>query len=530
LPWFWPQALILVFFLILGRRTKLRELEKINYQTSMERQISSKKIVSNLAWVYVGSMIQAVAKLAVLACMTRLLTPEDFGLLGIALIFTSLAERLGQVGVGPALVQKAELNEGDLKAGLHLGILSGVMIAAALTLGAPWIADFFHAPSVTPVIQVLGLNYIIDGGCVVADSIMQRDLRFRDLMAIESLAYIFGQGVIGILLAYYGFGVWALVYSMLAARFIRAVMLTWSIPPVLGFRGAVPAAIQMTKLGVGFSLGRVLNFLSIQGDNFVVGRLLGVEALGMYTRGYQLMTLPANYLGQVLERVLFPAMARKQQQKKDLAKIFFGSLESVAIISLPASVAMYLLAPEVITVLFGKRWQELVPVLEILSFGIFFRTAYKCGDTLARAMGAVYRHAMRQIVYTVAVIGGCWIGGIQGGLQGVASAVVLAVGINYFLMLDLSRQFLEAPVKAFVQAHVVGTWLSLLLGVVLYVALPILRSAIPSSFLVLLIAACIGALIMFCGVFFSPPRLQPQLLAQVRPYLGRFKLLSAQNP
>jgi O-antigen/teichoic acid export membrane protein len=110
----------------------------------------------------------------------------------------------------------------------------------------------------------------------------------------------------------------------------------------------------------------------------------------MYTRAYQLMALPATYLGQVLERVLFPAMAKEQGAPQRLRRIFFSSLEAMTLIGLPMSVVMFSLSHEIILVLFGRRWESLVPVLTILSLGVFCRTAYKSSDTLARSLGAVY--------------------------------------------------------------------------------------------------------------------------------------------
>jgi O-antigen/teichoic acid export membrane protein len=433
-------------------------------------------IVSGVQWVGLGIVAQVGLRIGVLAIMARLVPPRDFGLFAIALIFTSFAERLGQVGVGAAFIQRAEVDADDLKTAVVLSVGSGVIIAAALYGISSSAATIFHEGDLRLVIAFLSLGFIMDGVGVVSDGLLQRELRFREIVKVETVSFTFGLVIVGVTLGLVGFGVWALVGGNLAMRASKAALLVWARPVSLEGRFSLVRAKRLLSTGFGFSLGKVLNFLSLQGDNFVVGRLLGTEALGMYTRAYQAMTLPAMYVGQAFERVLFPALSHKQNDTPTLRKGLLSTLEISAIVALPVSVGMFFLSEEIVLVLFGEVWRPIVPVLKVLSCGVFFRAAYKCSDVLIRSKGDVYAYAARQGVYTAVIVLGSLVGARIDGTQGVAYAVVGGVIVNYLLMTRLAGRLAEVPTKDLLRVHVPGIWVAGWIGVALTWILPSLRA------------------------------------------------------
>jgi len=433
-------------------------------------------VMSGVQWVGLGIVAQVGLRIGVLAIMARLVPPRDFGLFAIALIFTSFAERLGQVGVGAAFVQRAEVDADDLKTAFVLSLGSGIVIAAVLCGISPSAATFFHEGDLRLIIAFLSLGFIMDGVGVVSDGLLQRELRFREIVKVETVSFIFGLVIVGLTLGLVGFGVWALVGGNLAMRASRAALFVWARPVSLEGRFSIVRARRLLSTGFGFSLGKVLNFLSLQGDNFVVGRLLGAEALGMYTRAYQAMTLPAMYVGQAFERVLFPALSQKQDDIPTLRKGLLSTLEISALVALPVSVGMFFLSEEIVLVLFGELWRPIVPVLTVLSCGVFFRAAYKCSDVLIRSKGDVYAYAARQGVYTAVIVLGSLIGARINGTQGVAYAVVGGVMVNYLLMTRLAGRLAEVSTKDLVRVHIPGIWVAVWIGVALAWVLPFLRA------------------------------------------------------
>jgi PST family polysaccharide transporter len=432
--------------------------------------------MTGVRWVGLGIVTQVGLRVAVLAVMARLVAPRDFGLVAIAFIFTSFAERLGQVGVGAAFVQRAEVDDGDLKTAFILSLVSGVGIAAALCVVAPIASRMFHEPGLREIIMVLSIGFVMDALGVVSDGMLQRELRFREIVKAETVSFVFGLVLVGVALGMAGLGVWALVGGNLAMRGSKAALLLLSRPFPLTGRYSHARAKRLLTIGVGFSVGKVLNSLSLQGDNFVVGRLLGAEALGMYTRAYQAMTLPAMYVGQAFERVLFPALSQKQDDVATLRRGLLTTLEVSALVALPVSVGMFFLSEEIVLVLFGAAWSPIIPVLRILSCGVFFRAAYKCSDVLIRSKGDVFAYACRQAVYTAVIVLGSLAGAWFDGLLGVGYAVVGGVIVNYVLMTRLAGKLAEVSIPDLVRCHMPGAWVALWIAAGLAWMVPTLRT------------------------------------------------------
>ena len=474
-------------------------------------QKTSSSILAGLGWSYLSAGLYAVLQLAVIGILAHILDPAAFGLLGMALIFTNIAERLGQVGIGPALVQREQLTDLHRNVGATMGIILGFIMAGVLILLAPLFASFFREPALTAIIRVLSLLFVFDGFALLSDITLQRELRFRELAAIENLAYFFGAGLIGIGGALLGWGVWALVISQLALRFFRLVLFRWFIPISYTWSLDKSALRDLLSKGFGFSAGRLLSFVALYGDNFVVGRTLGPAALGIYSRSYQLMTLPSTYVGQMADRVLFPALSGRQKDKTALGNAMLILIEVLALVSMPISVIMLLASQEIIGFLLGKNWNEAIAVLQILAYGVFFRAGYKCGDTIIRSIGDVYKHAAIQGVYALCIVVGSLVGA-RWGTSGVAWGVLTAVFLNYLMMSQRALKLVGLSWSTYLNAHRSALWISIWIGLILFLTLPNLRTQIESNLLKLIVIGFISCISILCAWITLPRRFLGPLL------------------
>lgn len=468
-------------------------------------------VLAGLGWSYLSAGLYALLQLAVIGVLAHILDPKAFGLLGMALIFTNIAERLGQIGIAPALVQREQLTDSHRNVGATVGIVLGFAMAAILAALAPLFATFFHEPALTPIIQVLSLLFVFDGFTLLSDITLQRELRFRELAAIENIAYVLGAGVVGIGGAFLGWGVWALVASQLALRFFRLILFRWFVPARFSWSLERSALRDLLLKGFGFSAGRLLSFVALYGDNFVIGRVLGPSALGIYSRSYQLMTLPSTYVGQMADRVLFPALAGRQKDTQALSHAMLILIEVLALVAMPISMVMVFASEEIIGFLLGPNWGEAVAILGILAYGVFFRAGYKCGDTIIRSVGEVYRHARIQGIYAILVIAGSLLGS-QWGTRGVAWGVLIAVFINYLMMSSLALKLVKLSWKDFLFAHRSAVWISSWIGVVLFLTLPLLRGQIETNIVRLCVMGMLCALTSLIGWMVMPRMLLGPLL------------------
>jgi len=453
-------------------------------------------------WVLLGSGIQVALKIGVLAVLARLVKPSDFGLMGVALIVMDFSKMFTHMGVGPALVQRKEIEQRHLTTGFTLCILMGAFFALLLISTSPYIAAFFRMPDLSKVLQVLSVVFLIDSFTLIAQSLLQRSMKFRISSTIEVISYAVGYGSVGIALGYLGWGAWALVMASLAQSFLLTLLLlvVQPFPKRMGFdRNAFK---ELIFFGGGFTIAKVANFLATQGDNLVVGRMLGAAALGIYGRAYQFMVMPAGLFGNALDKALFPAMAKVQGDKPRLAKAYLTGVRLIALIAIPLSFLIFLLAPEIIRILLGPEWIEVTLPLQVLACSLLFRMSYKMSDSLSRATGAVYRRAWRQVIYAIMVLTGTYIGQFW-GLYGVACGVAVALIGNFLLMAHLSLKLINISWLEMVKAHKHGLVFGIMTGAVSYSVIALCRmNSVPDFMTLIMTGAGTGATLLFALFYF----------------------------
>jgi PST family polysaccharide transporter len=440
----------------------------------------------------------AVAEIVALVVLARLLSPNEIGLYAAALIVIRFSTIFSGLGVAPAIVQRPALEDRHLRVGFTLTLVFSLAIAAMVWAAAPVLADFLRLADLAPIVRVSCVVFLFQGFSMVALASAQRALRFRWLAGVDAGAFTLGFVVVGPGLAWFGFGIWALIGALVTQHFLRMVALLASQPhpkrPLLERR----TIGELLYFGGGFTLGRIFNYIAGQTDRLVVGRWLGAEALGLYALSSQLMTAPAVILGQILDRVLFPTMALVQQEPARLGRAYRSAITGCALLVLPLSVVVAIVAPELVLVLLGPGWEGVVVPLQLLALGMLFRTSCKLSDSVARATGAVYARAWRQAAFAIAIATGALAGQFW-GVGGVALGVVAAIMSNFLLMAQLSLRLTGLRWTEFVVAHLPGLALAGAIGTVAWALADRLRELQVSPLVLLLdvvLAASAGGLLL----------------------------------
>jgi PST family polysaccharide transporter len=417
-----------------------------------KRTSLTQRTLAGMLWAAYGKMAFHLTRLVVLGVLARLLTPADFGLLSAALVVTGLSAVVSHIGVGPALIQRATLERRHLETGFTASLLLGLLFGAAIWIGAPLAERLLGVAGVTPLLRVLAWTFPIQGIGTVARSLVSRDLKFKYLANLDVVSYGVGYGVVGIAGAALGWGVWSLVAAHMTESVVRSGLLLYRHPPTRRLAMDRDALSDLLYFVGGFTLARLANYAAVHGDQAITGRLLGAASLGFYGRAYALMSAPAYAFGTVLDQVLFPAMAKVQDDPKRLGAVYRRGVALIALLVLPASAALILLAPELVRVMLGPRWAPAVAPFQVLGLGMLFRASYKMSDSIARSTGAVYRRAARQFIYAALVCLGAWIGS-RWGITGVAWGSLAALTVNFLLMADLSLDVAKLTWREFWTAH-----------------------------------------------------------------------------
>lgn len=453
-----------------------------------------RSIFSGLGNQYAGTLITGLGQLIVTAALARLLVPEDYGLAGLAAAYIGLAAILSHYGISAALIQRPELTPRHVRAGFTATVLIGLLTTSLVWLTAPFAALALGNAALTPVIRGLSFTFALANPGVVAEALLQRHLDWRKLMWVEVTAFGLGYALPAVALAVAGYGVWALVGSAVGQSLVRSATLL-KLQPHPKWPRIGPEIRELLRYGSGFTLARVFNYGASQGDNLVVGRVLGIVALGYYNRAFKLMLILVTYFATVTTRVLFPVMSRLQGDRERLRSTYLTGAAVLGLVSAPVGALMVVLAPEIVGVVLGPRWAPSILPFQILTAGIMLRNVYLMAYCLDGAMGAMRNRTLRDGIYAAAVLTGSLIG-TRFGLVGVATGVVLAIAVNYFLGAAMSLRMLGATWRDYAASQLPALGLGLLTAAVAYAARLGLLAAGAGQFLVLVLTGGVSLGVM----------------------------------
>jgi PST family polysaccharide transporter len=447
----------------------------------------TQKTFKGFFWQFGGTIFQTILQLGVLFVLARLVSKAEFGIVQSALIVVGLSQLLSQMGVGPALIQKANLTPIHIRVASTISLILSVVFSLTVFLCSGLLAVFFKMPELQGVLKVVAILFIIEGVTTVSQSLLLRKMRQKVLVQINFISYLVGYGIVAISLSYYGFGLWSLIIGQLMQSLIKCILsfikCKHSIMPSFSKKEAK----ELLYYGGGFTIAKLFNYLALQGDNIVTGRYLGADALGVYSRAYSIMVKPVGLIGDSIDKALFPAMAARQNQHDRLIEAFINGSKMISFLCIPISCILIFSSKEIINVLLGSKWADTVIPLQILTAGLIFRMGYKMGDCLSRATGNVYSRAMRQFIYAICVIIGCYIGS-NWGIIGVSYGTLFAVVMNYILMIHLSLTILKINWIYFIKRTLSELHIAIFLSLLFILIISVTRLFIVSDFMILLLS------------------------------------------
>lgn len=473
--------------------------------------------ISNFQWSTLTIAVTSGAHFAISILLARMLEPSDFGIVAYAAVFVTLTSRITEFGIAPAIIQARTLNQYHLRVGFTLMVLLALACYAGLFAAAPLVASGIRLR----VLRVAALSIVISSIGLIANSTLQRDLRFKDLFYISSFSSVCGYGMVSIALAFLGYGPWSIVLGNLAYLLLRNIVSYVISPHPVTPSIKRKEAAELLTYGFGMSLGTFANVVARGGHIFVVGRILGDTLLGIYQRAYTLITFPIMTCNTATTSVLFPTLAKVQDEQDRLRRGFLISLSLTSFILFPIMASLAICAPEVIIGLLTKKWQAAIPVTRLFCIFGIFSSIYPLGDALGRASGRVYQKSMIHIVYGVISVGLCYIAAFH-GMMAVTGAMIVSVIITYTLMGVLVVRILKISFWRFLEAQLSGvcsalvvcglcfpvTWAGRLLG---------MHEIVLLSMQMLVSIAGLGI-----ALFYLPERLVGGLRRIICDYLARF--------
>ncbi|HUF98939.1 MAG TPA: lipopolysaccharide biosynthesis protein [Ilumatobacter sp.] len=369
----------------------------------------------------------ATSKLLVLAAtivLARLLTPDDFGLVGIGLLVISYLDLVNDFGINAAVIQ----HRGDPVRVANVAFWVNMSLAVALTslaiVGAPLVADFFDEPRATAVVRVLALTMLLTSAGAIHQARLRRSMQFKRRLVPE-LARAVAKGGVAITLALSGAGVWSLVWGQIAGELVAAVCY-WIVMPWLPRPTADRRLTRdLFRFGSHIAAVGVLGTVLRNVDYLVIGRALGTRALGLYTLAFRLPQLLIEGAVTIVGQVAFPAFARLQTQPDRLRSGLLRGLRLTSLVITPLSLGLAFTADPFIRAVYGERWVAAITVMRLLALYMLVQGATRLCGEVYKAMGRaslLSRLAIVKLVITVPLV----LFAVEHGIVAVAAAQLVA--------------------------------------------------------------------------------------------------------
>lgn len=443
-----------------------------------------------------GKYSNVVIQLLVTAILSRILTPDEYGIVAVVNVFLIFFQMLADFGIGPAIIQNKTLTKQEINSifgfSLYLALFLGIIFAFS---GYP-ISAFYNNQVYRPISIVLAVTLFFYGILVVPQSILLREKRFSTVNIVMILANI-AAGVVSVVLAINGFS----YYSLIISNTVKAALLFSIFYMKTNLKPQLKIDKKPLKKIFSFSKNQFLfnfiNYFSRNLDSVLIGRYLSSSSLAFYDKAYQVSLYPNQILTNVISPVIQPIMSNYETDYKKIKDVYLKITSILATIGLPLSVFLFFNSNEIILFLFGNQWGDSVITFQILALSVWIQM-------ISSSSGAIFQSANRTdllllsgILSAIVTVTAITIGVVAGSIESVALMVVLAftinfIQMNYLLMYRLFQSNFEGVIKVLIKPIIMA-----LIQAVFFLVVPSLPFA---NFINLVIYGIAFIVLFFIGL------------------------------
>lgn len=329
------------------------------------------KTITGVKWNAIGRFSTQGVNFLIGLVLARLLSPSDYGVVGMVGIFFAIAQTFIDSGFGSALIRKNDCNEADYSTAFYFNIVVALVCCLLLSLASPFIADFFNTPVLKDIVRVMSLNMLIGSFAIVHGTRLTHSIDFKSQAKINLITAVLS-GSAGILMAYKGFGVWSLVLQNLSATIIRVGLLFIYTKWIPGWQFSKESFRYLFGFGSKILTASLLHTIYSNMTTLIIGKAYTAKDLGFYTRGQSLASFPSTNISGILQSVTYPVLSKIQDDDKHLIESY---RKLISMTSMVIFFGMFLLAalakPLILTVL-TEKWLDAVIYLQVFCFGYMF--------------------------------------------------------------------------------------------------------------------------------------------------------------
>lgn len=358
------------------------------------------KTAKGVGWGFADNILGLGITAAANIILARILSPADFGIIGMTAIFMTLSTSLVDSGFTGALTRKKDAVKADFDTVFYFNLAVSCLLYAVLFFCSPFIARFFKEPILVPVIRILGISLVINAFGIVQKIILVRRIDFRT-QAWISLVSSFAAAVAAVVMAFYGFGVWSLVVLQVGKLAVNTILL-WSVSkwhPGLCF--SRKSFRDMFSFGGRLLITSIISAIWSEMYSFIIGKMYSSSVLGQYSRADKVKNMVTSNVSSVMQKVSYPVLASIQDEGERQINVYRKILKTTVLISFTAVFGVWAVAGPFILTFFGDQWLPAVGYLRIMCFSGLFLPLMMCSANVINADGRSDITLVLEILKTV---------------------------------------------------------------------------------------------------------------------------------
>ena len=328
-----------------------------------------KDLIEGVFYTGIGKYSSIFISLIVTAILARLLTPDDFGVVAIATIVITFFNMISEIGIAPAIIQYKNLTVKDTNNIFSLTVYIAIISTSVFIIGVPYIVHIYANDALTDILQYLSISLFFAILNIVPNALFYKEKKFK-LISIRTFFIQLSVGIISIIAALSGFGIYSLLIAPILSNFILFIVGVYFYPQKFTYKIEKEAINKIFSFSMYQFLFNIINYFTRNLDKLLIGKYIGMTALGFYEKSYRLMMLPLSNISSVLNPVLHPILSDFQFDKTEMEEKYTKIIQLLSYIGIFLTIIMFFGSKEIILIIFGEQWLEAVDVFQILSLSI----------------------------------------------------------------------------------------------------------------------------------------------------------------
>jgi len=423
--------------------------------------------ISGVKWGGISLGVLTTIQFVTLAVLARILSPSDFGLMGMIMVVIGFGQLFADMGISNAIIYRQDTTRAELSSLYWLNILAGIAVFFIVCSSCPLITAFYHEARLRNLIYLSSLIFLITPFGQQFQILLQKELKFNQLAKIDIMSSLVNSAT-AITLAILGMGVFSLIWGQLAGTSLRVLQLSW-----WGWKNWWPRlhfSIQDLKGYLSFGLyqmgEKAANYFNSNFDYLLIGSLLGAKVLGYYTLAYKLILSPSQRINPVISRVAFPVFSKVQSDIKRIKRGYLKVLQLLSLVNFPLMVGLAVVAPVAVLVMFGEQWVPSIILIQILSIVGLLRSTINPVSSLLLATGRADLGFKWNVALLIIQAPGLYLGAKLGGVTGVALALAILMCIySVFCYFLLIRKILGSCLPEYIASMWPSLWISAVMAI-----------------------------------------------------------------